>query len=49
MDKPHQHLIPWDAHMVKSQNSIIHTVVCTTTKFSADITKSNTGKGRVVL
>ena len=47
--KPHQHLIPWDAHMVKSQNTIIHTVICTTTKFSTNITKGNTRKRGVIL
>jgi hypothetical protein len=47
--KPHQHLIPWDAHMVKSQNTIVHTVICTTTKFPTNITKGNTRKRGVIL
>jgi hypothetical protein len=32
MDKPHQHLFVWDAHMVKAQNTIIHVVICTAAK-----------------
>jgi hypothetical protein len=28
MDKPHQQLFSWDAHMVKAQNTIIHAVIC---------------------
>jgi hypothetical protein len=49
MDKPHQHLFSWDAHMVKAQNTIIHAVICTTAKFPTNITKSNARKRRVVI
>jgi hypothetical protein len=49
MDKPHQHLFSWDAHMVKAQNTIIHAVIYTAAKFSTNITKINTRKRRVVI
>jgi hypothetical protein len=49
MDKPHQHLFSWDAHMVKAQNTIIHAVICTAAKFSTNITKINTRKRRVFI
>lgn len=43
-NEPHQHLFSWYAYMIKYQDTIIHSVICTISKFCSDITDGDARK-----
>lgn len=47
-NQPHQHLIPRDAHMFKSQNTIVHGVIRSISKLHSNITNGYARKRWVI-